>query len=175
MSNYLIFCVFAKCSYLIIKDLTLYTHEDIFTICHKLTTDNYFGPILEIHRGTCSMVIYCIKKNAVNYNFCHEATFNVGDKIRAKGAKGQKSQSCADTSVYTNMTIIYLLCILNRAWAKLNSIFDKLTETPSPPIFIRAVKYYRLKCHIRRNCIRFSSHIKRTTRIPKAALNNVIL
>lgn len=52
MSNYLIFCMFAKCSYLSYRDLTLDTHEDIFTICHKLTTDKkiYFGPILDSTR-----------------------------------------------------------------------------------------------------------------------------
>jgi hypothetical protein len=82
--------VFAKCSYLIIRDLTLDTHEDIFTICHKLTTDNYFGPILEIHRGPCSMVIYCIKKNAVNYNFCHEATLMLGTKYEPREQKVRK-------------------------------------------------------------------------------------
>lgn len=64
---------------------------------------------------------------------------------------------------------------MDRSWAKFSSIFDKLTKTPSPPVLIRGLKYYRLKCHIRRNCIRFSSQIKWAPGIPIAALDNVIL
>lgn len=68
-----------------------------------------------------------------------------------------------------------LLCLLNRAWTELRSIFHKLTKTSSPSVLIWALKQDRLESNIRRYRIRLSSHIKRTARIPIATLNNIVL